>query len=121
MKFINQLLEKDADFRLVSRKYDFEDIKNHPFFEYLNWNDLLNKRITLEWIQKIENKEDEIKFDTKFTGNDCVVTFIDPDLIEKEAQDEFVGFTCFNEKKWKFINLFIFSMSNLFIYKYSLL
>ena len=92
-QFISKLLEKDPDRRLGSGEFGFETIKNHPFFEGLNWDDLLNKRIAPEWIPEDKCEENEIITECNFTNNDTIITFEDSSLIDKKTQDEFVGFS----------------------------
>jgi len=38
-------LEKQCNKRLGSNAQDFNDVKKHPFFKTINWDDLLNKRV----------------------------------------------------------------------------
>ncbi len=40
-----QLLTRDPNRRLGSGKTDAEEIKRHPFFKDVNFDDVLNKRI----------------------------------------------------------------------------
>lgn len=44
--FISQLLEKDNTKRLGSGYGDFDDIKQHEFFKTINWDQLMQRRIT---------------------------------------------------------------------------
>jgi len=39
-------LEKESNKRIGSNVQDFDEVKKHPFFKTINWDDLLNKRIT---------------------------------------------------------------------------
>lgn len=41
----HQLLTRDPNRRLGSGKGDAEEIKAHPFFKDVNWDDVLQKRI----------------------------------------------------------------------------
>ncbi|KAH0787189.1 AGC family protein kinase [Histomonas meleagridis] len=47
---ITKLLDKNPATRLGASEEDVEEIKRHPFFSSLNWNDVLEKRYTPEWI-----------------------------------------------------------------------
>lgn len=40
-----KLLTRDPNRRLGSGKADAEEIKAHPFFKDVNWDDVVNKRI----------------------------------------------------------------------------
>ncbi len=46
-----------------------DDIKNHPFFGGLNFDDVLNKKITPPFIPNVENEIDLRYFDKQFTKN----------------------------------------------------
>lgn len=39
------MLQKDPGRRLGSGDGDSEEIKNHPYFDGINWNDIYNRRI----------------------------------------------------------------------------
>jgi hypothetical protein len=48
-----QLLTRDPSRRLGSGKEDAEEIKRHPFFKDVNFNDVLNKTIEPPYYPKI--------------------------------------------------------------------
>ena len=60
---ISQLLEKDPDQRMKN----VEKIKEHPWFETIDWNKLLNKEIKPPFIPKINHEVDVSNFDREFT------------------------------------------------------
>ena len=41
-----QLLQKDGRTRLGSGPADFEDVRNHDFYRSLNWDDLIQRKMT---------------------------------------------------------------------------
>lgn len=44
---VTMLLNRDPKLRLGAGKKDAKDIKNHPFFDGISWDDIYNKRISL--------------------------------------------------------------------------
>jgi hypothetical protein len=48
-----QLLTRDPTRRLGSGKGDAEEIKRHPFFKDVNWDDVVNKRIPPPYFPQI--------------------------------------------------------------------
>ena len=52
---IKHLLERDVSKRYGNLKYGVEDIKNHEFFNNLNWDKLLNQEIPAEFIPIIKD------------------------------------------------------------------
>ena len=63
--FINGLIQRRKELRLGYRS--ILEIKNHPWFEDFNWNDLLNKKIKCPWKPPYEenyyhdlNRKDEV-------------------------------------------------------------
>ena len=94
---INKLLDRNPDTRLGAGPRDVEEIKEHPFFSSLNWNDVLEKKIKPEWVPNIKNAEDTSMFDEEFTQETGGVSFEDGSLIGADTQQQFTGFTCTQE------------------------
>lgn len=69
---INKLLEPDPTKRLGYGSEDANMIKKHPFFEDINWEDLLNKNVNAPFIPKIKFEGDVSNFDQEFTNEDPV-------------------------------------------------
>lgn len=61
ISFIRCLLEKNPDDRA-----DFDQIKDHPFFENLNWDDVQNRKFTPAF-KPPKSTRDAKNFDTEFT------------------------------------------------------
>ncbi|KAH0793265.1 AGC family protein kinase [Histomonas meleagridis] len=92
--FISRLLDRNPSTRMGASEEDAEEIKRHPFFSSLNFDDVLNKRYTPEWIPVMKNETDTHNFDEEFTQEEAAVSFEDESLLDQSTQQEFVGFTC---------------------------
>jgi hypothetical protein len=44
-----------------------EDVKAHPFFSSLTWDDVMGKKIKPEWVPKMAGADDTHLFDQEFT------------------------------------------------------
>ncbi|XP_030172249.1 serine/threonine-protein kinase Sgk1 isoform X1 [Lynx canadensis] len=92
------LLQKDRTKRLGAQD-DFMEIKNHVFFSLINWDDLINKKITPPFNPNVSGPSDLRHFDPEFT-EEPVPSSIgrSPDSIlltasVKEAAEAFLGFS----------------------------
>ncbi|XP_004422397.1 PREDICTED: serine/threonine-protein kinase Sgk1 isoform X4 [Ceratotherium simum simum] len=92
------LLQKDRTKRLGAKE-DFMEIKNHVFFSLINWDDLINKKITPPFNPNVSGPSDLRHFDPEFT-EEPVPSSIgrSPDSIlltasVKEAAEAFLGFS----------------------------
>uniref|UniRef100_A0A1B0GC63 non-specific serine/threonine protein kinase n=1 Tax=Glossina morsitans morsitans TaxID=37546 RepID=A0A1B0GC63_GLOMM len=65
--FILGMLKKDPKKRLNGNKKCAEDIKSHPFFHGINWNDLQNKRLKAPFQPQLISEEDTRNFSEEFT------------------------------------------------------
>lgn len=64
---IKALLQVDPISRLGYGKDDSQRIKEHPFFDDINWNDVIEKRCVPDFIPNLDNNFDLKYFDKKFT------------------------------------------------------
>ncbi|KAM8947337.1 serine/threonine-protein kinase Sgk1 isoform 1-T1 [Pelodytes ibericus] len=92
------LLQKDRTKR-IGAKNDFMEIKNHIFFSPINWDDLINKKITPPFNPNVTGPSDLQHFDPEFTEEpvpNSIGQSPDSILITasiKEAADAFMGFS----------------------------
>ncbi|KAH0787546.1 AGC family protein kinase [Histomonas meleagridis] len=94
---ISKLLEKNPLKRLGAGPDDAEEIKRHPFFQDISWDDVLHKRVKPMWKPTIYYQTDTSNFDKEFTQEPTGVSLEDPDLVPTETQEAFEGFTCVAE------------------------
>ena len=92
--FISKLLDRNPSTRLGASEEDVEEIKRHPFFSSLNWNDVFEKKYKPEWVPDMKSETDTHLFDEQFTQEDAAVSFEDESLLDQKTQNEFIGFTC---------------------------
>lgn len=90
---ISKLLDKDPAYRLGAGDDDVEEIKRHPFFAPLDWDDVLNRRIQPEWVPEISNELDVSNFDEEFIGQVPGNSFEDDSLLGADVQKNFTNFS----------------------------
>uniref|UniRef100_A0A915NCU4 protein kinase C n=1 Tax=Meloidogyne javanica TaxID=6303 RepID=A0A915NCU4_MELJA len=93
-------LNKDQNERLGC-KPDLEeglnDIKTNAFFRYsIDWELLVERRITPPYNPNINGDRDLQRFDTSFTNEDPALTPDEPEVIARIDQSEFDGFEYVN-------------------------
>uniref|UniRef100_A0A1A9Z7G5 non-specific serine/threonine protein kinase n=1 Tax=Glossina pallidipes TaxID=7398 RepID=A0A1A9Z7G5_GLOPL len=71
--FILGMLKKDPTKRLNGNKKCAEDIKSHPFFHGINWNDLQNKRLKAPFQPQLNSEEDTQNFSKEFTQHTVIL------------------------------------------------
>ncbi|XP_015679896.1 serine/threonine-protein kinase Sgk3 isoform X1 [Protobothrops mucrosquamatus] len=95
---LEELLEKERQNRLGSKE-DFLEIQRHPFFESVNWNDLLQKKIPPPFNPNVFGPDDIRNFDATFTEEmvPCSICISsDYNIVNAsvlEADDAFIGFS----------------------------
>ncbi|XP_013096502.2 RAC-gamma serine/threonine-protein kinase-like isoform X2 [Biomphalaria glabrata] len=71
---LSGLLAKKPKQRLGGGEADVADIKSHPFFASINWEDLVAKKITPPFKPQVTSETDTRYFDEVFTGEAVNVT-----------------------------------------------
>ena len=91
---IFNLLKKDVKERL-GYSSGIVEIKNHPFFKGINFQDIENKKIEAPFIPKIDNSTDVQNFDEIFTNEDLEMSYIQRNNMKiiKENQYKFEEFS----------------------------
>lgn len=65
---LEELFTKDPEKRLGSGTNGSEEIKRHPWFEKVDWEAILTKRIRPPYVPKIKGELDVSNFDEEFTS-----------------------------------------------------
>jgi serum/glucocorticoid-regulated kinase 2 len=87
---LKKLLKKDPNARLGHN--GSKEIRDHPWFEKLNWDNLLNKKIKAPFMPKLSSDIDITNFDVEFTS--CSVESKgDNKSPEFETNDKFRDFS----------------------------
>ena len=92
---ISKLLVMDPKKRLGAGKDGAKNIKNHPFFEEIEWADIWNKRIIPPFVPNLENELDLKYFDSQFT--DEPVESFTKNPRSREVSYEYKNFTYVTE------------------------
>ncbi|CAG7828529.1 unnamed protein product [Allacma fusca] len=94
---LSGLLRKNPNERLGGGPDDAKEIMEHPFFNSINWNDLILKKIPAPFKPQVTSEIDTRYFDTVFTGESVALTPPDReplDSIPEGAADyDFGGFS----------------------------
>uniref|UniRef100_A0A6I8RXT3 Protein kinase domain-containing protein n=2 Tax=Xenopus tropicalis TaxID=8364 RepID=A0A6I8RXT3_XENTR len=85
---IKELLEKDPEFRLGSGDVGAEMVKEHPFFRDMDWDHLLQRRITAPYLLENEDHQESQE------NPGCQAPALPPSAarIPSELQEAFRGF-----------------------------
>ncbi|RHZ28607.1 hypothetical protein DYB26_013538, partial [Aphanomyces astaci] len=90
------LLQRKVGDRLGSGPTDGEEIKSHPFFAGLDWDQVYRKEL-LSWLRKVLlrlGSIDTSNFDLEFTGEKPVDSVVTTTMSETQrTKAQFSGFT----------------------------
>ncbi|CCM01893.1 uncharacterized protein FIBRA_03964 [Fibroporia radiculosa] len=92
VSILQKLLTRDPARRLGSGKADAEEIKRHPFFKDVSFDDVLNKRIPPTYFPTVNGSADTSNFDEEFTREQPTLTPVHTQLSTRD-QAEFNGFS----------------------------
>jgi serine/threonine protein kinase len=96
---ISRLLDRDPKARLGASEADAEEIKRHPFFEMLDWDDVMARKVRPQWRPKIATEDDTSHFDAQFTSQAHDATQEEDATVTPETQRAFLNFTCVQEQR----------------------
>ncbi|CAN7946954.1 unnamed protein product, partial [Ixodes hexagonus] len=86
------LLRRNVLQRLGSGIGDARDIKSHPFFRHVNWQDVLARHVDPPIKPQLSSDEDVSQFDTKFTKQ-TPIDSPDDAMLSDSVNQVFLGFT----------------------------
>ena len=95
---ITKLLNLDPKQRLGSGPNGFKNLKNHKYFENINWDDLENKKIKPPFVPNIDNSIDLKYFDKMFTDEVNITKESNDDSSNNanKTVDNYVNFSYFD-------------------------
>ncbi|KAJ3284780.1 Serine/threonine kinase [Borealophlyctis nickersoniae] len=88
----HQLLTKDPNKRLGGGRGDADEIKRHPFFKTVDWEAMLQLKLTPPYYPTVSSPTDVSNFDEEFTRELPVLTPCNS-VLSAADQEEFRGFT----------------------------
>lgn len=89
---LQALLTKDPANRLGSGERDAEEIMEHPYFQDVNFDDILNCRIQAPYLPEVSSEHDYSNFDQEFTSETPRLTPVET-VLTSEMQEQFRGFS----------------------------
>ncbi|XP_011506562.1 PREDICTED: ribosomal protein S6 kinase beta-1-like [Ceratosolen solmsi marchali] len=89
---IRKLLKRQVSQRLGSTSTDAEQIKGHQFFELIDWNDVISRKLEPPFKPKLASEDDVSQFDKLFTTSSPIDSPPECTLSES-ANKVFQGFT----------------------------
>ncbi|CAO3622555.1 unnamed protein product [Cunninghamella blakesleeana] len=87
-----KLLERNPNRRLGSGKTDGLEIRQHPFFSGVNWDDISAKKVTPPYLPTVTSRADTSNFDEEFTREIPILTPVNA-MLTKAEQQEFTQFS----------------------------
>ncbi|KAI9320193.1 kinase-like domain-containing protein [Dichotomocladium elegans] len=94
-----RLLDRDPALRLGSGETDAAEIKQHHFFEGVNWDQMLARATPPPFFPTVRGILDTSNFDDEFTQEDVIISPV-TETLTPEEQREFQGFSFTAEPFW---------------------
>ncbi|KAG7273778.1 hypothetical protein CRUP_003278 [Coryphaenoides rupestris] len=93
VSIIQELLQKDPEKRLGAGEQDAKEVKTHLFFQAVDWEALLAKKVKPPFVPLVKTPEDVSNFDEEFTHLKPVLTLPHkPYVLSSEEQNVFADF-----------------------------
>ncbi|KRT85783.1 protein kinase [Oryctes borbonicus] len=89
---VRKLLKRQVSARLGAAPGDAREVKMHPFFKHINWDDVLGRKLEPPFKPSLTSEDDVSQFDTKFTKQ-TPVDSPDDSTLSESANMIFQGFT----------------------------
>ncbi|XP_060921218.1 serine/threonine-protein kinase N1b isoform X2 [Labrus mixtus] len=90
---MRRLLRRNPERRLGSGEKDAEDVKKQPFFRGMDWEALLQRKVTPPFVPTIGSKVDISNFDVEFTAEPPALTPPrERRILTRKEQDHFKDF-----------------------------
>ncbi|KAJ8276966.1 hypothetical protein GJAV_G00069890, partial [Gymnothorax javanicus] len=93
ISLMRRLLRRNPEKRLGAGEQDAEEVKKHPFFRNIHWNNLLAKKVKPPFLPTIQSLRDVSNFDEEFTSEEPILTPPrEPRVLTAEDQKIFADF-----------------------------
>ncbi|CAL1568134.1 unnamed protein product [Knipowitschia caucasica] len=93
VSLIQKLLQKNPEMRLGAGEEDAAEIKSHKFFQGVDWDALLSKKVKPPFVPVVKAAQDVSNFDQEFTSLKPVLTLPrTPCVLSAEQQNIFADF-----------------------------
>ncbi|CAB0027895.1 unnamed protein product [Trichogramma brassicae] len=89
---LRKLLKRQVPHRLGSAPSDAEQIKSHPFFKHIHWDDVISRKLVPPFKPTLTSEDDVSQFDKRFTTTLPIDSPAECTLSES-ANQVFQGFT----------------------------
>jgi len=74
VSILQKLLMRDPERRLGSGEMDAEEVKTHPYFRNVNFDDIYHKRVPPPFLPQLQHSTDTSNFDQEFTRETPILT-----------------------------------------------
>uniref|UniRef100_A0A3B3X7Y1 non-specific serine/threonine protein kinase n=1 Tax=Poecilia mexicana TaxID=48701 RepID=A0A3B3X7Y1_9TELE len=91
-ELLKKLLRRSPSSRLGGGSGDSADVQAHSFFRFINWDDLLARKVEPPFKPFLQSADDVSQFDSKFTSQ-TPVDSPDDSTLSESANQVFLGFT----------------------------
>uniref|UniRef100_A0A3B5L754 Ribosomal protein S6 kinase n=1 Tax=Xiphophorus couchianus TaxID=32473 RepID=A0A3B5L754_9TELE len=91
-ELLKKLLRRNASTRLGGGSGDSAEVQADPFFRFINWDDLLARKVEPPFKPFLQSADDVSQFDSKFTSQ-TPVDSPDDSTLSESANQVFLGFT----------------------------
>ncbi|EDQ92160.1 uncharacterized protein MONBRDRAFT_34933 [Monosiga brevicollis MX1] len=82
---LSKMLDKNPLTRLGGGQRDMEEIKEHPFFESIDWEKLYNRELPVPFKPQVKDETDVSNFDPMFTAEPAQVSPTEASTLNDEA------------------------------------
>lgn len=88
-----KLFNRNPDRRLGGSRRDAEEVKEHPFFASIDWNEVYNKNLTPPFKPQLKSVTDVQYFDREFVRLPAVNSEVPEAILGEKSDDLFPDFT----------------------------
>lgn len=99
VEILQALLTRDPSKRLGGGPRDSQELKEHPYFRNINFDDVLALKVAPPYLPEIKNEHDVSNFDDEFTAETPRLTPVNSTL-SSSMQEKFRGFSEMCDEKF---------------------